>query len=60
MFIGVFNLFPLLPLDGGHVAIICSRRSVPVGLPARPPDPGRVDFNKLLPVTYAVMLLFGG
>jgi hypothetical protein len=24
------------------------------------PDPGRVDYNKLLPVTYVVLLLFGG
>ena len=61
VFIGVFNLFPLLPLDGGHVAIIwfekfrswvASRRGLP--------DPGRVDYNKLLPVTYVVLLLFGG
>ena len=61
VFIGVFNLFPLLPLDGGHVAIIwfekvrswwASRRGMP--------DPGRVDYNKLLPVTYVVLLLFGG
>jgi len=61
VFIGVFNLFPLLPLDGGHVAIIwfekvrswwAARRGVP--------DPGRVDYNKMLPVTYVVLLLFGG
>ena len=61
VFIGVFNLFPLLPLDGGHVAIawyerarswVASRRGLP--------DPGRVDYNKLLPVTYVVILLFGG
>jgi membrane-associated protease RseP (regulator of RpoE activity) len=61
VFIGVFNLFPLLPLDGGHVAIawyervrswLASRRGLP--------DPGRVDYNKLLPVTYVVLLLFGG
>ena len=24
------------------------------------PDPGRVDYNKLLPLTYVVILLFGG
>ena len=24
------------------------------------PDPGRVDYNKLLPLTYAVLLIFGG
>jgi membrane-associated protease RseP (regulator of RpoE activity) len=61
VFIGVFNLFPLLPLDGGHVAIIWFERARS-WLAARrgKPDPGRVDYNKLLPVTYAVMLLFGG
>jgi membrane-associated protease RseP (regulator of RpoE activity) len=61
VFIGVFNLLPLLPLDGGHVAVawyerlrswLASRRGRP--------DPGRVDYNKLLPLTYFVVLLFVG
>lgn len=61
VFIGVFNLFPLLPLDGGHVAIAWYERARS-WLAARRgrPDPGRVDYNKLLPATYVVMLLFGG
>ena len=61
VFIGVFNLFPLLPLDGGHVAIAWYERARS-WLAARRgrPDPGRVDYNKLLPVTYVVILLFGG
>ena len=61
IFIGVFNLFPLLPLDGGHVAIIWFER-VRSWLAARRgrPDPGRVDYNKLLPLTYVVIVLFGG
>ncbi len=61
IFIGVFNLFPLLPLDGGHVAIAWFEK-VRSWLAARRgrPDPGRVDYNKLLPVTYLVILLFGG
>ena len=61
VFIGVFNLFPLLPLDGGHVAIIWFER-VRSWWAARlgRPDPGRVDYNKLLPVTYMVLLVFGG
>jgi len=61
VFIGVFNLFPLLPLDGGHVAIIWFEkvRSWWAARRGRP-DPGRVDYNKLLPVTYVVLLLFGG
>jgi membrane-associated protease RseP (regulator of RpoE activity) len=61
VFIGVFNLFPLLPLDGGHVAIAWYERARS-WLAARRgrTDPGRVDYNKLLPVTYVVILLFGG
>jgi membrane-associated protease RseP (regulator of RpoE activity) len=61
VFIGVFNLFPLLPLDGGHVAIIWYERARS-WLAARRgrPDPGRVDYNKLMPVTYVVILAFGG
>lgn len=61
VFIGVFNLFPLLPLDGGHIAIAWYERARS-WLAARRgrPDPGRVDYNKLLPVTYVVILLFGG
>ena len=61
VFIGVFNLFPLLPLDGGHIAIAWYER-VRSWLAARRGrvDPGRVDYNKLLPVTYVVILLFGG
>ncbi len=61
VFIGVFNLFPLLPLDGGHVAVAWYERARS-WLAARRgrPDPGRVDYNKLLPVTYVVILMFGG
>ena len=61
VFIGVFNLFPLLPLDGGHVAIAWYERARS-WLAARRgrPDPGRVDYNKLLPLTYVVLLVFGG
>ena len=61
VFIGVFNLFPLLPLDGGHIAVAWYERARS-WLAARRgrPDPGRVDYNKLLPVTYVVILAFGG
>ena len=59
-FIGVFNLLPLLPVDGGHIAIIWFEkvRSWVYRL-FRKPDPGRVDYMKLMPVTYAVILVFG-
>jgi membrane-associated protease RseP (regulator of RpoE activity) len=51
----VFNLLPLMPLDGGHVAGALwegGRRQV-ARLRGRP-DPGPVDIARLLPVTYAV------
>ena len=60
-FVGLFNLLPLLPLDGGHIAVAWFER-VRSWLYSRlrKPDPGRVDYLKLMPVTYAVILLFGG
>jgi membrane-associated protease RseP (regulator of RpoE activity) len=62
LFVGVFNLLPLLPLDGGHLAVLgfeqardkVKRRRGYTG-PLR-----RVDLNRLLPVTYAVVLFFAG
>jgi membrane-associated protease RseP (regulator of RpoE activity) len=59
-FVGIFNLLPLLPLDGGHIAIAWfekARSWVYARLGKR--DPGRVDYYKLMPVTYAVILIFG-
>jgi membrane-associated protease RseP (regulator of RpoE activity) len=60
-FVGIFNLFPLLPLDGGHIAIAWFERARS-WLYARlhRPDPGRVDYMKLMPITYVVILVFGG
>jgi len=60
-FVGIFNLLPLLPLDGGHIAIAWFEKARS-WLYARlgRPDPGRVDYMRLMPVTYAVILVFGG
>ncbi|MFV2017054.1 M50 family metallopeptidase [Micromonospora sp. LOL_023] len=59
-FVGVFNLLPLLPLDGGHIAIIWFEklRSWLYAAIGRP-DPGRVDYFKLMPLTYVVLLVGG-
>jgi membrane-associated protease RseP (regulator of RpoE activity) len=60
-FVGIFNLLPLLPLDGGHIAVAWFEKARSwVYARLRRPDPGRVDYMKLMPVTYAVILLFGG
>jgi membrane-associated protease RseP (regulator of RpoE activity) len=60
VFIGVFNLLPLLPLDGGHIAIAWYEK-VRSWIYARlkKPDPGRVDYYKLMPLTYVVILIGG-
>ncbi len=51
-FIGVFNLLPLLPLDGGHVVVATYERIRSFGGRSH-----RVDAAKLLPLTYAVVVL---
>ncbi|GAA4591877.1 membrane-associated protease RseP (regulator of RpoE activity) [Actinoplanes octamycinicus] len=60
IFIGLFNLLPLLPLDGGHIAIAWFERVRSwLYQRFRRPDPGRVDYYKLMPLTYAVILIGG-
>ncbi|WP_448809487.1 M50 family metallopeptidase [Agromyces bauzanensis] len=56
----VFNLIPLLPLDGGHVAGAlweAIRRAFAKLF--RQPDPGPVDLAKLMPLTLAVVVVLG-
>jgi membrane-associated protease RseP (regulator of RpoE activity) len=61
IFVGIFNLLPLLPLDGGHIAIAWFEK-IRSWFYARlgRPDPGRVDYYKLMPITYLVIFIFGG
>ena len=56
----VFNLIPLLPLDGGHVAgaLFEGLRRWFAKLRGRP-DPGPIDTAKLVPVTLAVVIVLG-
>jgi membrane-associated protease RseP (regulator of RpoE activity) len=55
LFLGMFNLVPLPPLDGGPIATTlfeAARRGI--ARLRRRPDPGFVDSAKLLPVTYVM------
>jgi membrane-associated protease RseP (regulator of RpoE activity) len=55
IFVGAFNLLPLLPLDGGHIAVIIYERirAWLARLRGRP-DPGLADMAKFLPVSFSV------
>ncbi|MFI9510077.1 M50 family metallopeptidase [Nocardia sp. NPDC052566] len=59
-FLGAFNILPLLPLDGGHIAVVLYEKARNVirgwrGLDAA----GPVDYLKLLPVTYVAVVIGG-
>ncbi|WP_336922738.1 M50 family metallopeptidase [Aquipuribacter sp. SD81] len=57
----VFNLVPLLPLDGGHVAGALWEGVKKTWARARSlPDPGPVDVAKALPLAYGVAVLLLG
>ncbi|WP_395103390.1 M50 family metallopeptidase [Actinomadura sp. SCN-SB] len=62
--VGLFNLVPLLPLDGGHMAgaLLEAIKKFFARVFGRP-DPGYVDVAKALPLTYvmaAVLIVMGG
>ncbi|HLS79092.1 MAG TPA: M50 family metallopeptidase [Nocardia sp.] len=59
-FLGAFNILPLLPLDGGHIAVVLYEkvRNTVRGLRGLAPG-GPVDFLKLLPLTYVAVVLGG-
>jgi membrane-associated protease RseP (regulator of RpoE activity) len=50
--IGVLNMIPLLPLDGGHAAIAVYERIRSIGGRRR----HMADVSRLLPLTYAVFM----
>jgi membrane-associated protease RseP (regulator of RpoE activity) len=61
LFVGLLNLVPLLPLDGGHLAVVCYERTKAVIFRIRGrPDPGPVDMERLMPATYVAVLLLVG
>ncbi|WP_119728934.1 M50 family metallopeptidase [Thermomonospora amylolytica] len=57
--VGMFNLIPLLPLDGGHIAgALWEAVKRGVARLLRRPDPGYVDVAKALPLTYVMASVF--
>jgi membrane-associated protease RseP (regulator of RpoE activity) len=58
IFVGIFNMLPLLPLDGGHIAVIIFERirAFFARLRGRP-DPGLANMAKLLPVSFSLFMI---
>jgi membrane-associated protease RseP (regulator of RpoE activity) len=52
VFVGVFNMFPSLPFDGGHAAVATYER-----LRSRNGERYRADFGKMIPLATAVVAL---
>jgi membrane-associated protease RseP (regulator of RpoE activity) len=58
IFVGAFNLLPLLPLDGGHIAaIIYERVRAWLARLRGRPDPGLVNMAKLVPISFSLFLI---
>lgn len=55
IFIGVFNLIPLLPFDGGHVVIACYEKLQE--LRRRSKQRYLADVSRMLPVAYGVVMV---
>ncbi|MFI0485938.1 M50 family metallopeptidase [Actinomadura sp. 9N215] len=61
VFLGALNVLPLLPLDGGHLAVVGYERArAGVNRIRGRPDPGTVDLTRLLPLTYLAVLVLVG
>jgi membrane-associated protease RseP (regulator of RpoE activity) len=55
IWVGILNLLPLLPMDGGHVAVIVWERiRARFARVRHRPDPGLVDMAKMLPVSFSI------
>ena len=58
IFVGLFNLLPLLPLDGGHMAVaIADEFRALVARIRKKPRPAGIDVNVLTPITMAVFVV---
>jgi len=57
-FVGIFNLLPILPLDGGHMAVaIADEIRAFYARLRRKPRPAPIDVNVLTPITMVVFIL---
>jgi membrane-associated protease RseP (regulator of RpoE activity) len=60
IFVGIFNLLPILPLDGGHMAVaIADEVRALFAKIRRKPRPAPIDVNVLTPITGVVVVLLG-
>jgi len=58
IFVGIFNLVPILPLDGGHIAVALYEGARNKIYRMRGKEiPGPVDVEKLTPITVVVLAL---
>jgi membrane-associated protease RseP (regulator of RpoE activity) len=58
IFVGIFNLVPILPLDGGHIAVALYEGARNKIYRLRGKEiPGPVDVEKLTPITIVVFAL---
>lgn len=55
----VFNLVPLMPLDGGHIAgALYEGLKRGIARLRGKPDPGPIDTAKMVPITFVVVVIF--
>ena len=58
IFVGMFNLLPILPLDGGHMAVaIADEIRALFARIRRKPRPAGIDVNVLTPITMGVFVV---
>ena len=58
IFVGLFNLLPILPLDGGHMAVaIADEFRALFARIRKKPRPAGIDVNVLTPITMAVFVV---
>ena len=59
--LGAINLVPLLPFDGGHIAVAVYEKIRNLIRSARGVIPaGPVDYTKLMPATYVILVVVVG